>query len=154
MQNDRLTGGCQCGAVRYTLTRKPYQVYACHCLECQKQSAAAFALSIPLKFDDLELEGTTAEYVRSTDSGNKTRCTFCPECGTRLYHRSDTSRDTVTVKAGTLDETGSIKPVAHLWVCRKQPWVILDDDTPAYSTQPTDLKKWRDKLIESSSRGK
>lgn len=108
---------------------------------------------MPVKFEFLAIVGETADYVRSTDSGTKTRCTFCPACGTRLYHRSDRSPEIVTIKAGTLDVTGSIKPVAHLWICRKQPWVILDDDVPAYATQPPDLKEWRDDLLEFSCQG-
>lgn len=154
MQKDAITGGCQCGAVRYVLKRKPYKIYACHCLECQKQSSAAFGLSLPLKIEDMEIEGKTAEYVRPTDSGTKTRCTFCTQCGTRLHHISDSSPESVTIKAGTLDETRSIEPVAHLWVSRKQSWVVLDDDVPAYSTQPQNFKAWRDELMDLSARGK
>ncbi|GBE43567.1 glutathione-dependent formaldehyde-activating enzyme [bacterium BMS3Bbin10] len=154
LPKDAITGGCQCGAVRYALEPKPYKIYVCHCLECQKQSASAFGLSMPLKFEDLALEGETAEYVRSTDSGARTRCIFCRQCGTRLYHRSDRSPEFVTIKAGTLDETHSIKPVAHIWVSRKQPWVVLDDDVPAYASQPPDLKGWRDELIGNSGRDK
>ena len=148
LQKDAIAGGCQCGEVRYVLEPKPYNIYACHCLECQKQSSAAFALSMPVQFEDMEIEGSTAEYLRSTDSGTRTRCIFCPDCGTRLYHRSHSSPEIVTIKAGTLDNTGSIRPVAHLWVSRKQPWVILDDDVPAFSTQPPDLKAWRNELME------
>ena len=151
VRKDVITGGCQCGAVRYALKHGPYKIYACHCLECQKQSAAAFGLSMPLRFEDLALEGETAEYVRPTDSGSRTRCSFCPQCGTRLYHRSDACPEIVTMKPGTLDDTAGINPVAHIWTCRKQPWVILDDDLPAYSTQPPDLWKWRDEVMGIST---
>ena len=151
MQNDAITGGCQCGAVRYALKHGPYKIYACHCLECQKQSAAAFGLSMPLRFEDLALEGDLAEYMRPTDSGATTRCAFCPQCGTRLYHRSDRSPEFVTMKAGSLDDTASIKLVAHIWVSRKQPWVILEDGIPAFETQPADLRKWRDELLRISA---
>jgi len=102
---------------------------------------------MPVDFEDMALEGDTAEYVRPTDSGATTRCAFCPQCGTRLYHRSDRSPEFVTMKAGTLDDTEGINPVAHIWVNRKQPWVILERDIPAYPTQPPDLKKWRDELM-------
>ena len=34
-------GGCQCGAIRYRLLRDPAALYACHCLDCQKQSLIA-----------------------------------------------------------------------------------------------------------------
>lgn len=151
LQKSGITGGCQCGAVRYTLKPKHYKIYACHCLECQKQSAAAFGLSMPLNCDDFMLEGETADYMRPTDSGAKTRCVFCQQCGTRLYHQSDRSPDIVTLKAGSLDETASIKPVAHIWTSRKQPWVILDEDVPAFKTQPPDLKKWREALMDVST---
>jgi hypothetical protein len=36
-----LTGGCQCGVLRYVVTAEPLALYVCHCRECQKQSASA-----------------------------------------------------------------------------------------------------------------
>ena len=41
-----LTGGCQCGAVRYAISAAPLRLIACHCRECQKQSASAFGMSL------------------------------------------------------------------------------------------------------------
>jgi hypothetical protein len=108
---------------------------------------------MPVLFEDMEIEGATAHYVRATDSGTKTRCMFCPKCGTRLYHRSDRSPEIITIKAGTLDDTSCISPVAHLWICRKQPWVNLDGNVPSYDTQPADLKNWRDELMDISESG-
>src|SRR5271167_4851648 len=40
-------GGCQCGAVRFQIAANRLVAYACHCLECQKQSASAFGISVP-----------------------------------------------------------------------------------------------------------
>lgn len=34
-----ITGGCQCGAVRYEITLSPLALYVCHCRECRKQSS-------------------------------------------------------------------------------------------------------------------
>ena len=39
-------GGCQCGKVRYRLSREPQTLYACHCSDCQKQSGRAFGTRI------------------------------------------------------------------------------------------------------------
>jgi hypothetical protein len=138
-----ITGGCQCGACRYTISGLPPPVYACHCLECQHQSASAFGLSMPVDRGRLNLTGETACYTRRTDSGRLTDCHFCVRCGTRLYHQSQGNPEFVTVKGGTLDDTHTLRPVAHIWVSRKQPWVVLDPAVPNYETQPSNLEEWR-----------
>lgn len=141
-------GGCQCGAVRYVL-RGARSVYTCHCLECQKQTASAFAMSIPLLADRLTLQGQPEVYSRSAFSGGITQCRFCRSCGTRLYHQSSRSPEYVTLKAGTLDDSTGLEPVAHLWISRKQPWVILDPTIPAFDTQPENFAEWRAGLVDS-----
>lgn len=142
------TGGCQCGAVRYTLQTRHLVAYACHCRECQKQSASAFAISVPVRARDFEVSGPLAAYARATDSGTTTNCWFCSRCGTRVYHQSGRSPDMVTLKGGTLDEGAALQPVAHLWVSRRHAWLQLPPDVPAFETQPDDLKAWRNALLQ------
>lgn len=146
-------GGCQCGAVRYTLAVEQIPVYACHCLECQKQSASAFGLSAPLPADALAISGPLQCYERPTDSGSTTRCWFCSVCGTRLYHQSARSPEVITLKAGSLDHIGDLRPVAHIWTKRKQAWLALPPNAVTYDTQPDDLKAWRRTLMTSSQAG-
>ena len=38
-----LTGGCQCGAIRFALSAPPKKVSICHCRMCQKAAGAPFA---------------------------------------------------------------------------------------------------------------
>ncbi len=135
----RWAGGCQCGAVRYVLTRESIAVYACHCRECQKQSASAFGLSLPFARAELELTGALAAYRRPTDSGSFTTGSFCPKCGVRLFHVSDRDPSRGTLKAGTLDDTSGLEPRFHIWTSRKQPWVQLAGDIPQFDEQSADL---------------
>ncbi len=144
---DTIEGGCQCGRVRYRVRPPLPPAWACHCRECQKQSGGAGTLSISVAAEDFEVEGEMAAYDRPAESGATTTGFFCPHCGARLFHRSSRSAARLTLKAGNLDDTSGLTPVCHLWVSRKQPWVVLDPALPAYDTQPADLKAWREELI-------
>ena len=80
-------GGCQCGTVRYRINGTPLTLYACHCAECQKQSASAFGLSLWIDSSHLEiLSGKPKIWERPADSGDTVVCAFCPDCGSRIYH--------------------------------------------------------------------
>lgn len=145
-----MTGGCQCGQVRYRIARAPVAVYCCHCRECQKQSASAFGMSIPVRIADISFTGRRESWERGTDLGTRTRCHFCRECGSRVYHQSIATPDRATIKAGSLDDPSWLRPSAHIRVSRKQPWVILDPLVPAHATQPADLEAWRQAVSQGA----
>jgi hypothetical protein len=147
----KILGGCQCGAVRYELEGPLARAYACHCRDCQKQSASAFSLSVPVVRERLAVQGPLAAFEKASDSGAVTTCWFCPTCGSRLFHTSSRSPEVATLKAGTLDDASKVAPAAHLWVSRKQGWVRLDPVTPAFETQPDDLAGWRATLMAPAS---
>jgi len=143
-----LEGGCQCGAVRYTLGGPPVVFYICHCTECQKQSSSGFGESFRVRRADLGIAGTCATFTRPAPSGN-VACDFCPSCGTRLFHRRAKYSETLNIKAGTLDQTGWLSPAGHIWTRSKQPWVIIEPDALVYDGQPSDgdaalIARWRE----------
>jgi hypothetical protein len=48
-------GGCNCGAVRYLVTRPLLAVYICHCHLCQKRTGSAFSMSVVIPADGLQI---------------------------------------------------------------------------------------------------
>jgi hypothetical protein len=125
------TGGCQCGAVRYELSGEPLPLVICHCHECQKQTASAFGMTLPVAKEDLRiLAGALKEWRRRADSGREVACFFCPDCGTRVYHSSLLGPAYWHLKPGTLDDTGWLDPVAEVWTQAAQPWLQLSNDLP------------------------
>ena len=50
-----MTGGCQCGAIRYEITSFPLLLYTCNCTDCQRQTGSAFALNMPVRFRDFHI---------------------------------------------------------------------------------------------------
>jgi len=131
-----LTGGCQCGAVRYSIKSAPVAFYVCHCTECQHQSASAFGESLQVNADDLEVTGETSLVSRQTATGRTMEGRFCPKCGSRIFHRIAGGSPFANVRAGTLDDTSWLVPAAHIWASSKQPWVVLPDDGFVFDQQP------------------
>ena len=140
------SGGCQCGAIHYTIEGELPPAYACHCGECKKQSASAFSMSVAIVFDRLEVRGKPAMFETVGYSGAVKRCYFCKDCGTRMWHRSAARPEFATLKVGTLDHGEGIAPTFHLWISKKQAGVILDPAIPAYETQPGNLGELREHM--------
>src|SRR4030081_2438336 len=65
------TGGCQCGSVRYVLATEPIRLGACECKYCQRKSASACGMPMPVKKDGLIVTGPTKQFVRIAASGGE-----------------------------------------------------------------------------------
>ena len=126
-----MDGGCQCGRVRYRVEGRPLGLTACHCTECQRQSGSAFGMSLAVPAGAFQLRsGLLKTFEVKCDSGRMKTCAFCPDCGTRIYHQT---KNGMSVKAGTLDDTSWLKPDRHYWTMRKQSWVVIPDGVPQFT---------------------
>jgi hypothetical protein len=132
-----LEGQCQCGAIQYRVTGTPLTLFACHCTDCQRQSSSAFGMALWVKDAAVELaSGTLKTWVRSLPSGRSMECSFCPVCGTRLFHKILGQADIMSIKPGTLHDTSWLKPAGHIWTSSAQQWLTLDSCSLQYSKNP------------------
>ena len=138
----RFEGGCQCGAVRYEASVDRLIAYVCHCRECQQQSASAFGISVPISRERMVIKGPVKAWRRPTDSGFHINCWFCETCGSRVYHQGLADPSWISIKGGSLDRPDLLTPIAHIWVTRKRPWVLLPSGMTVHETQPDDFLSW------------
>lgn len=150
-----LTGGCQCGKVRYALKAPPLTLYCCHCTECQRQSASAFGMSMRVRREDVEVTGKMASFTRQGEGGSRLIGEFCPSCGVRLFHRREAYGAHVSLKAGTLDDTSWLVPAGHVWTRSKQEWVVIAQGKLNYAGQPEDfaalVELWREMMTADTA---
>jgi len=132
-----LTGGCQCGRIRYSLSAKPLVFYLCHCTECQRHTSSAFGESLRFKREDMDVTPGLVSVSRMSESGKQRQGWFCPDCGVRIWHGTNGSAE-INIKAGTLDDTSWLIPAGHIWCSSKQPFMHISDDELIYDAQPTD----------------
>ena len=64
-----ITGGCLCGAVRYTCESDPLLCVTCHCKNCQRQAGSALSVIIGVPEDAVSFEGALKTYNDTGDSG-------------------------------------------------------------------------------------
>lgn len=156
---DHYGGHCTCGAVRYRMTSRPLFVHCCHCRWCQRESGAAFALNAMIEADRVLLMSGEPELVMTPSaSGKGQKIARCPACRVALWSNYAGAGDKVRfVRVGTLDEPDRMPPDIHIFTASKQPWVILDPETPAVAEYyqrskfwPADSLKRREALLADS----
>lgn len=125
-----LTGGCQCGAVRYRLEAEPGGANICHCRMCQKAGGAPFMAfaGVPLK-DFVVTHGEMTTFA-SSDIAERG---FCALCGTPLTYRG-LSAAHVSVTIGSLDDPNAVAPQTQLGVESQVAWLTNALALPAMTT--------------------
>ena len=127
---EAFTGGCLCGAVRYTATA-PINQRICHCRLCQRAIGAAFNARVLVRVADVTLQGRVA----TRNSSDALERGFCPDCGTTLFSRRPAA-GLMGLTTGSLDDPSLFAPEMHIWTSAKQPWVVIDDGLPQYLQAP------------------
>jgi hypothetical protein len=127
----RITGGCQCGAVRYALHEQPSDPHICHCRMCQKAFGSFFAPLTGVPLTAFELTRGGLSIFKSSDQAERG---FCKNCGTPLtFHY--VGRPRIAVALGSLDEPGKIKPGMQYGVEGKLSWFGELDELPGETTE-------------------
>ena len=116
--SERITGGCQCGAVRYALNEAPSGPHICHCRMCQKAFGSFFAPLTGVPLSAFEVTRGTLAIFKSSDQVERG---FCRDCGTPLtFHNVDKPR--ISVSLGSLDEPEKIPPQKQYGIEARLSW--------------------------------
>jgi len=125
-----VTGGCQCGAVRYSLASRPTGAHFCHCRMCQRAVGGPFAALVSVPTEDLAWTAGAPGWFASSNLATRP---FCRDCGTPLGFAYDGS-GRINVTIGSLDDP-EIAPIGvHYGVESRLSWVKLCDGLPEVET--------------------
>jgi hypothetical protein len=131
------SGGCACGAIRYSAEGEPLFSMNCHCRDCQRETGSAYASVLAVAAASFKITRGSPRYFDLTaDSGNTTRRYFCANCGSPLFGRPGISPDMVTIRAGSLDDPSVFRPRRDIYTASAQPWDYMDPALPKSSKLP------------------
>lgn len=134
MADGQMSGGCNCGAIRYVIDAPPMAVAACHCTQCRRQSGAAYSVNLIVRASSMTIAGDLATWQDvDTASGAPLAREYCRTCGSPIRSVPSATPKYVAVKAGTLDDPAPFAPALHIWTRSKLPWVELPAGLPAFA---------------------
>ena len=140
-----MTGGCQCGRVRYTAQVADDEAYLCHCRMCQR---ATGGVSIAFK----NLARTDVTWQHEPDwyaSSQVAKRPFCRECGTPLGFAFDTS-DRIDLTVGSFDDPSGFVPNANFGIESKHAAWEDTSHLPGHKVVETEsvIKRWAEAGLE------
>ena len=111
--DSKLTGGCQCGAIRYRCSRPLHTAAYCHCSACRRATGAHATawFTVPLA----ELEFWPLRPTPYASSPDVTR-SHCSACGTTLTDGNASEPDKIDLTVGSLDAPAAVPPGKHIWL--------------------------------------
>jgi hypothetical protein len=128
-----LTGGCNCGAVRFEVTAPLAAASYCHCRRCQRRSGAAASANAhpaPGTFRIVAGEDRLGAW-KPENGGEKW---FCGDCGSAVFASRPNLGDPISIRMGAFDEDPGIRPSLRQFVAYAAPWeAIPDDGLPRYT---------------------
>lgn len=137
-----MTGGCQCGRVRYSAEVNPAEAYLCHCRMCQRATGGFAASLVNVQQADVTWTGEPDWY----DSSPIAQRPFCAHCGSPLGFRYREGSSKMDLTVGSFDDPSPLQPRHHFGAeSLHEAWL----DTSALPRIRTDeydelVKKWQD----------
>jgi hypothetical protein len=116
---------CSCEQLRLTAEGEPVRISVCHCLACQRRTGSAFGVQARFPVESVRIEGRYLEYVRISDEGEGRTFSFCPECGTTVFYKTESEPEDIVVPVGAFVDPGFPEPRVSVWEKRRHPWVDL-----------------------------
>ena len=130
------TGGCLCGAVRFTVSAEPLAIRTCWCRLCQALGAGSATVNAGFPSDAVNVTGQVTTYTSTADSGTALDRSFCPICGTALFSQAHTRRHQLFIRVGAMDEREDLAPQVTIWTEQAPRWACIDPSRPRVERQP------------------
>lgn len=132
------SGGCLCGAIRYTCSSEAKFAGHCQCRDCQYATGGGHGSYFGVPEADFSVSGRQQVYESRSARDTTVSRGFCPVCGSPLTFRSSGAPGIVFVAAGSLDDPSLFHPQHVLFAASAQPWDHTDPSLRHFPGRPTD----------------
>jgi len=122
-----LTGGCNCGAVRFEVTEPLLRAIYCHCNRCQRRTGTAASASAQVAPGSFRIFAGE-DRLRAWKPDDGAEKWFCGDCGSALFSKNPGTPDAIGVRLGAFDGDPGVRPSARQFVAYAAVWEPIPDD--------------------------
>lgn len=127
------SGGCQCGAIRYTVVGEAGHQSLCYCNDCRKSVGAPVVGWMLFAQNQVQITGSPVSYKSSAGAERQ----FCGQCGSSLFFYSDeVFPGQVDVTIASLDDPAAFPPSARIQLADSPSWARHMDELPGFERYP------------------
>src|ERR1700675_151005 len=120
----KITDAAHCGEITYEAEVDPNAMLICHCTDCQTLTGSAFRAVVTAPAAQFVLRtGIPKSYVKTAESGNKRRHTFCGNCGTPIYSCAVDNPQSYSLRIGAITQRAAFSPQRQIWRRSGLNWV-------------------------------
>jgi hypothetical protein len=140
-----MTGGCQCGRVRYVAQVADDEAYLCHCRMCQRATGGVSIAFKNLAKSDVAWDHEPDWYASSPVAKRP----FCRECGTPLGFAFNAS-ERMDLTVGSFDDPSPLYPTENFGIESKHAAWEDTSHLPGVKVteHPAAIKRWEDAGLE------
>ncbi|MCM8730326.1 GFA family protein [Hephaestia sp. GCM10023244] len=127
---ETMTGGCQCGRVRYAVAVYDNAAYLCHCRMCQRATGG-----VSIAFKNVNRADVTWHHAPDWYASSPfAKRAFCRACGTPIGFAFDEGSETMDLTIGSFDDPARFVPAHHFGAESIHEAWLDTRDLPRYRT--------------------
>ena len=129
-----MTGGCHCGAIRYSVRGEALTHALCHCGDCRRHAGAPMVGWTMYQEQQLSVSRGEPKLYASSEHGRRY---FCADCGTGLFYRNETVLPgIVDIQSATYDNPDAVPARAHIQTAERIGWMRTAHALPEFERYP------------------
>lgn len=131
------TGGCACGAQRYSIPGDPVAQTHCQCRDCQRRSGTGHSSWLVFAAAPAEVvTGPIGHWSSTGEGGTEKRHGFCPICGSPVHMGFPAMPNLIAVTAASLDDPARFAPRQVTWASAAPGWDALPSGLSILAKMP------------------
>ena len=128
VSDEKISGGCMCGAVRYEAVGRPLSVGHCHCNSCRRHTGAPVVTVAVSQADKVRFSQSDRSIYNSSPGVGRG---FCNKCGTSLtWEGNFGDREAISLHISTFDDPNILTPERHWYYEERISWFDTADELP------------------------